>query len=1551
MKKTFLTLAALALSLVSVDAQLTRDGDLQASAAVRQAETPRVLEVPAKLLEKMARTNRTNVAASNAETPFFTAEQSVKTPLSERVRHQSAAKAKAPKAPQMRATLQTSSLEGYIAYSSDYSMPIGWYKGTYPTPTKLWNTPSGVRCSSGFVRDGELFGFYVDNTTDGLIGAGVRIIDVASGSVKSTHAFDIFDNASHAVVNAAYDPTNDVAYVVTYGSTTPTALRLQKFDPKTLEFTDLGVSVNYNTLYPYAMTWNIAENTLYLFGDDKTLYRYDERGKKFNQACTFTYDIDEYSFAITYSPKDDAFVGFVPSYYEDDYTGMFQETTDVVLFNAKGQMNAVSTFTSDFQWSILHCNDTYVAAGAPEAAVIEAVNIEGPALSGSLSVRLPATTNSGAAITGKVYLQVTIDGANTPAVSGAAGSLVEVALNLTEGEHRIALAPYILGDDGKVFGPTTYLNRFFGYETPAAPANVKLTSTLASWDAVTEGVSGGYINPAEVTYNLYIDGELMTPAPIAETSLAITLPENGLVAHRAAVEAIAGGKTSAQGVSAPLYATGALSLPVYLGPEPDETDLAEEVIGMFTVVKDPLNNEPLRGWRYDDQSEHTGGFYCLYPLQSSNGDYADEWLFLPAMKFDDPTAFYRLEMEVWTGGHYFSTNETFEVTIGNRPSAARQTPIHEATTIGKAPNFETHETLFQVESAGTYYIGVHYISPLGKYRLYARNFRVEKVATTAASPDAVTGLRVEDAERGELKALVNFNMPVLNVNGGNLDASDEITAVITTEAGETTVTGKPGQAISTSVAARQGDNTVKVTTSSAAGPGKLAETTVYCGVYAPSEPILDFTVSEDGKTLTLNWFVNEYNDNDQWAGPEQCTYTVYRRVNDNWVAASSTGNTTTYTFTAPTTNQDIYQFAVLASNAAGAAETMPSVGVILGTPYPLPYTETFPVSGNNVDFREPILIEHLSYLPASWGFGDPKDMDPNAGNQSGVALIATWEADTQLTLPKFSSKGMQNVKFTLSTYFGDCTPTMVTILATSATQPLTAVMTLTADDGNGWENKIISLPQWCQDQSWIQITIRVHLDGYAQAFLADSYSLQNFPEDMLTITGFSAPTRFVVGEPSTFSAEITNVGSNNSALPECSLEFIGNGGVSKVEADHADATAIAAGEKHTVKFAYTPKAADLGSALIRLNIGQQPEGAVSEYEHQLTVLDAQLPVVSDLEGSAEGNDVILTWSEPAHTESFEAFEPWDISEEMRGWLNIDRDGAPTYGIGEVSYPNKNMPKGFQVFNSATTSNPLLQSHSGNHCLIAISSTASSAKATDNWLISPEVVGGTQVSFWMNLFSTDYPETMLVMASSTGREPADFTEVAGGYCCPAETGWTKFTVTLPADARYFALWHTGDAGDDLFGFFIDDLSFTPADPAVTMEGYNIYRNGEMLTTVATEGHTDRTDGLYEPIQYAVRTVGTTKAGEKVESARSNVVWVEPSGIDAPVAAEGTRTISAVNGAIILSGFEAGKAVRVFAANGAEILRSATVDAPATSVAASAGIYVVECDGIVAKVSVK
>ena len=1460
------------------------------------------------------------------------------------------------------ATTKGSTFYGMVGYTNNISDGAGWQKISVPdfSTTHLWNWKPAddvyAACGGGFIRNGKVYAFYsyIDSEYY-LLDGGLAIRDFNTGEILDIYEFDLLDSEvlTKVVYGAAYDEENDEVYVIT-SNKAGTGYKLQKFNPTTYQYTDLSVNPGEDWI---SIAWHPGNKTLYMLEDGGTLKKYDTRSKAFNEVGSFSYNFSGYALgSMIYSPNDASFFAMIDAYYENT-SGYEVDCTDALLISDTGTASYLGRTEYNDVYSMLYCPDSYIDMSAPVAPTLTSLNVEPGATSGFVTVKLPSTLGNGSAISGKVYLMMYIDDTATSTSSvanGDAGTSVTVNFDVkSEGEHKIALVPRIMGSTGYITGQSLIINQYFGHDVPAAPKNVKFTETLVTWDAVTEGARGGYIDSANITYEVSIDGVKVTPSPISQTSFAITeMPATSAVGHVASVVAIENGNRSQAGSSDKLYIDDvALNLPVYLGPDAGEMDMDQGMIDLFTIVKDPKNTEDLRGWRYDDQSEHTGGFYCLYAKEEQCTDptHCDEWLFLPAINFPDKDKFYRLTMEVWTGGHYFSGTEIYEVALSPVPERrGTKTIIREATRVTKKDNFETSETIFEVPEAGEYYIGIHYITPPGQYRLYARNFNVELANSTSSSPAAVTDLDAEASPRGALSAVVTFKMPTTDISGESLSAGTTVTATVSTEAGEASTTGAPGAECSVTVPANQGTNLVKVITSTENGNGQLAETTVYCGVYRPSMPSTSYSISDDNMTVDFSVAIDEYNANGEWVGADDCSIIVYRRNGTNWVKVTDIGKNRTwqYSLDDATAEQGVYQFGFAAQNVVGISDEMDVVGLILGSPVDVPFGDDF--LGNELKY--PLFTEHLSYLPGTWGFDNPAAWDESAANSTNISLIAMWESETQLSLAKFSTLNKFNVKADLDIFFGDKMPSSIEVYASSQDVRYQKIASYDRSTANGWQHMLVNLPAEFQNKPWVELTVRVNIVGYSSYFMMDSYSVADYPTEMVTISSVNGNSRGAVGEKQILSIDLTNAGTSEVSIPAYTFDLIGDNGKIDYTAAFSPTDKIGVGATKTIEFEFTPKVSDKGNVLARFSLAGQPEEAISSVEHNYTILNAPVPVVDDLKASVneEKTQVQLSWTKPVYTESFEAADPWEYGTQIRDFTNIDADGSKVWGISEFNYPGKSLAKGYQVFSSTATTAAGLQAHSGEHFLLAMSTTSGE---TDDWLISPQIVGGSEMSFWMGILDPAYPETIFVLYSTTGDNISDFKyTVDEGYICPEKTGWQKYSFTLPADAKYFALRHYGDDGYEQFGCVIDDIKYSSVNPLSTVDSYNVYCNGALIATTTEPQYLHATVVSGDPIVYYVTTNGTVN-GEQVESDNSNSVWVDEStdGVSENLAA-GNGSIYGAAGKVVFRGFAEGSQARVFSIDAVEV-GNTIIDSESSAILVTPGVYVAVCEGKVRKVIVR
>ena len=193
--------------------------------------------------------------------------------------------------------------------------------------------------------------------------------------------------------------------------------------------------------------------------------------------------------------------------------------------------------------------------------------------------------------------------------------------------------------------------------------------------------------------------------------------------------------------------------------------------------------------------------------------------------------------------------------------------------------------------------------------------------------------------------------------------------------------------------------------------------------------------------------------------------------------------------------------------------------------------------------------------------------------------------------------------------------------------------------------------------------------------------------------------------------------------------------------------------------------------------------------------------------SADFQSVNLSWQAPgAGGDSFEDdFESYaNFAMEFGDWTTIDVDGSGTYGLTNTTWLNIYEPMAYMVFNPSATVPPVAtaEPHSGNKFAASFAATT---PPNNDWLITPQVMGGGQVSFWGRTFHPDYGlEQFKVGVSTTGTAPANFTIISGAASVQAPLVWTEFVYDLSAYAGQQIYVGIQCVSNDRFIFMVDDF---------------------------------------------------------------------------------------------------------------------------------------------------
>lgn len=1432
------------------------------------------------------------------------------------------AKTRRAPAPVVAKAAPKGSFEGLKTYSS---LDAGWYRFNGTTnPKKIWLGNFSHSVQAAFTDGEVLYAFWhsVTSGSNALNALGLDTYSLATGAKLSSEEYDVFEQTDRLVYAAAYNADEACAYLICAQKGNASRYSLQRFNPATGTFAEVAL-LPASTLYPMAFAWHPRNGGLYMISEYGALERFNASTGSFRKVADTSLALDDeygYAGAMVYSPKDEAFVVLIQT---DTYTSFY---TVNPLTAATATLYSLN---DDSQWRLLVCTDATADATAPGALGSVTATFPAGALSGSLSVVLPTQTVDGNALAGDVYVRVT-EGQQvlSESVKGAPGATVTVPLTLTAGAHTLGVAAMTRGTADLV-GPKTTVAVFAGNDTPGAPGDVTLSTTGISW-SVPAGVSGGYVDPATLLYNVYVDGELLDGCPVAGTSLNVPLPDHGPVAHIAEVEAVAGDYVTPRGMSNIVVGTQPFGLPCSIAPVAGMTNLTDEVRALFSSLD--VNGDG-RQWIYDEQKEQTGGFYYL--CHSTN--QADDWLVLPSMTFPRAGS-YRLSMEMSAGYNgYFADSETFEIGIGAEPFAPSMSVISEQTTLQPKKQFEPYELIFKVETPGTYHLGIHCVTEANHYRLYARRFLVEALAG-AAAPAAVSDLSAAAAAEGRLEASVAFTMPLNDVENQPLAADAPLTATVSCGTASVNVDGLPGATVSATIAVEQGDNTIEVRVCGADGVyGPVASVPVEAGVDIPGVVTLSKVISADNLTLTLKWTLPNVGINGGYVDPATCTYIIYRHNGDSYIEyARTAAGATEWQFSVDAAaEQDVYAFGVMPENVAGSCGSFAVTDVVLGKLYTLPMNESYRSVGENVMCNyNPIAIQNVADQYCSWTFVDPSELEGGYANDTHTALVAYYQGVGQVSMPRFSTVGADNVRISVSMMHGAAAPGEVVLAVVTPDDGFVPVETVDLTEGTGWQTTTFTIPEGCLGKGWAALALRNINSSYKQYFCVDGYTIEAYTGTGLNVVGVATPGKVRVGRSATITATLANYSAQTQTLPALSATFTAeNGTVATLEAaDGFSEIVLGRGEKAQVEFTLRADVDHLGYGKVTIAIADPAKvDQIGSADARINVVKGYTPYVADLRATL-GDGVELSWSplelKASVVEGFEDFDPWCRDDMLGDFQNLDYDGSNTYYISGATYPGKYEPKAFQVFAGSEFAVEKLQAYAGDQYIAVFSPDSHAVLPGNDWLISPRVVGGSRVAMMMLAPSNEFGEETIELLYSTTHDDTSAFEVLATYTTK-DMQWQSIEATLPADARYFALHYTGF---DRFMLMIDNLEFSPYESDGTVESYTVLANGVAIATTPEPRYT-----VADPVEGAVYRV--------VPSIRHNDGTVEPgvpsnsaiAGVSGLTVGAACGTVSGARGAVLVKGF-AGMEARVVAVDGRTV---AAVDqlGSSTAIPVQAGVYLV------------
>lgn len=407
-------------------------------------------------------------------------------------------------------------------------------------------------------------------------------------------------------------------------------------------------------------------------------------------------------------------------------------------------------FEHEEEFGCLWVGDKVVAKGAPAASTDLAADFANGKLTGKINFTAPEKTYGGQTLTGDLTYKVFVDGVENMQGSTQAGKATTAEVTTTQGLHDFAVIVINAEGDGD---KAEIKNIYVGHDTPKQVKNVKLVQGDAAdkltltWDAATEGMRNGYVDPAEVKYQVrkMPSGEIVDNAATSPFKYTVTQEK----AEKCFFDVTPYIDNDHKGM--PTASNKVMIGKPFEVPYTATFDTNDEVL-LFTIEHIGDGNA-YWDWDYD---------YKFMKIYSSTAPKND-WLFTPFIAVEEGSI-YKLSFDIRTVG-----TEKYEVKYGLAPEAAAMTEQLVEDTEVDTDQFATRSIEFTANKTAAIYIGFHANTTNVEKAMnfYLDNIRLEKVGTTAIGciPTTTTDANLRIADGGFYVLDRNTHVSVARIDG------------------------------------------------------------------------------------------------------------------------------------------------------------------------------------------------------------------------------------------------------------------------------------------------------------------------------------------------------------------------------------------------------------------------------------------------------------------------------------------------------------------------------------------------------------------------------------------------------------------------------------------------------------------------------------------------------------------------------------------------------------------------------------------------------------------
>lgn len=1436
---------------------------------------------------------------------------------------------------------------------------LNYRDNTWQTPTSLPSKVFSFQCADGTelvaesgetvieqpmaacYGNGKFYALYSEQETDSdyntLITTRVEVYDATTWEKLTTLSIveKDMDWLYYFRQVAAIDPVSGDLYSATWGNGKP----LVKINTETGEFTEIGPTDRF-------LQALFFDNKGNLYGIDFSTKNIYSINKETGEATS----IGELSVPFSISANPQSLV----------YNPATGKALWIAVDSGSLQSYLCEVSLSDAQVEVLGSmpsNEHILGLYMPEAA--EAAPAAPTAIeyaAGAVRLTLPQSTYlSDEALNGDITIKLTADKGEPVTATGTPGATVEVPMELADGKHHIKIRL----ENQAGLSPERRLDTFIGNDVPIAVENLSLELSgkdkfTLTWDAPQKSVNGGAIDDSEINYRIVrLPDETVVADNYKETTFSEAVPE-AHAGYTYRVDAFAADRQGESAVSNRVTA-GEFWITPYT-----ETFDTQDDFDSFKVID--ANND-LQTWTFVLPAGNTSGYAVMWGNGTADvdtgiyeGNGNDDYLISPFARLKAGQD-YRMHFDI---GDNYMWYEHMTILLGkSRDVTGSETPIFaeelEANT--------SYSFLFSVPEDGDYAFFFHGDNPGQSVDISMDNVALDDYAVYKA-PSHVENVKATAGDLGVLTNTLEFSAPTSTYNGGNLGEITEIRVYRNNGRHAVKVFEKPapGETLTwTDNDVENGSVTYRILPYNAEGQGEEYLVTNWVGLDEPANVTgLRLKMNENCKAVATFNASEGRGMHGGYVDNNAVTYALFRYNAYNWM--SPWEQATPFSDSLTITDEDFQlwwgqqyvDYIVVAANEAGYSSGT-GAGIVLGEAYSLPYNESFAYGFASQD---PWTLFASSYYYA-WNMvnGDSLPVKPY-DEDSGMLQFSLLDEDSNnqvLSGPRINIANTDNNELSFYMWHGfeaEEEDLQLIVYVNYNDEGWNEVTRIDYNNGVvGWMRHSVPLSDEATD-------VQIAFGGYAADASASIYVdaikiAQGSPCDMALLSTTISSKRVNPGDEVKITVAVGNYGT--ATAENATVSLIADENI----VDSRQIVSLAPSATEKVEFVI-PATRDMASTSFSYTAAVEIENDANLDNNtgspvMFFVKGSVLPTPENLNANVDESVINLDWSAPAKsemteavTDDFEAYDPF-IIDNIGDWTTYDGDGTQTVYFGGPEVPNAYEPKAWQVWAPEAAGFSLekfdvLTPKSGAQYLTcwAASNGIDSTLPNDDWLISSEITGGSEVSFWYRMPNAGSdPQKFEMLYSVASNDPEDFV-VFDSDAITFGTDWVYFEFTLPRDARYFAI-RSCSTGSYTVAL-LDDITYTPlygATNPLTLQGYNVYRDNELIAEAVTEtAYTDTTAPAGKHTYYVTALWAEGESDYSSPATVENISGIFMSDTDEVIIRVTTGTITVSNAY--------GTETRIYTPAGLTVATSAEANA---TYHVAPGIYMIQVGDKVTKVTVR